>query len=48
MRQMAEEQMRSIEQEIRRGAFERKMRRVLRKSLSQQEVITPFLLNRGI
>ena len=39
MRQIAEQQMRSIEQEIRSGAFERKMRSVWLKSLSQQEVV---------
>ena len=39
MRQMAEQQMRSIEQEIRSGAFERKMRSVWLKSLSQLEVV---------
>ena len=39
MRQMAEQQMRSIEQEIRSGAFERKMRSVWLKSLSPQEVV---------
>ncbi len=39
MRQMAEQQMRSIEQEIRSGAFERKMRNVWLKSLSQLDVV---------
>ena len=39
MRQMADQQIRSIEQEIRSGAFERKMRSVWLKSLSQQDVV---------
>lgn len=39
MRQLAGQQMRSIEQDIRTGPFERKMRSVWMKSISQLEVM---------